>query len=88
MRGREDMAFLIVKKRKDVDPKDLEKALKTGSYDFPIYTDVDKPEEFPNAETPVTYIVDKKGNIRFHQPEAADWNDPAVDAYLTGLARE
>jgi thiol-disulfide isomerase/thioredoxin len=88
MRGRDDVAFLIVKKRKDVDPKDLEKALKTGSYDFPIYTEKDKATEFPNAETPVTYIVDRKGNIRFKESEAADWDDPAVDAYLDGLTKE
>jgi len=36
----------------------------------------------------VTYIVDRKGNIRFKEPEAADWDDPAVDAYLIGLAKE
>jgi peroxiredoxin len=85
MRDRGDVAFLIVKK--DNYDDSFEKVMKAGHYDFPIYTETGKSPEFPNAEVPVTYIVDRDGGIRFREAETANWDDPSVQAYLLGLAR-
>lgn len=58
-------------------------------YDLPIYSDGGvRPRQFLSDMVPATYLVDRKGRVRWQQIGAANWNDDLVVGYIRALAEE
>ena len=69
----------------DDKEKVTEFILKKG-YTLPIYYEVNnRPKQFNASSIPVTYVLDKKGNIIVEKTGAADWNSGNFRVLLDGL---
>ncbi|MFT0716620.1 TlpA family protein disulfide reductase [Flagellimonas lutimaris] len=67
----------------------VETFLKKKGYDLPVYFQVSAtPKELESGSIPVTYILDKQGNIVVDKTGAANWNSDKTRALLDKLIAE
>lgn len=60
-----------------------------NKHDLPLYVSRAKLPAFLKGKgLPSTYIIDKKGTIRYKHAGPARWNHPSVGAFLSQLALE
>lgn len=84
-KGNHNVLFIMA----DMD-QDLSKAgkfMKKKGFDLPVYTPASEiPEELYTGTLPTTVVLDKSGKISFHHEGTADYSNPEVAAFITGLA--
>ncbi|MDF0708854.1 MAG: TlpA disulfide reductase family protein [Bacteroidota bacterium] len=63
--------------------------LKKKGYELPVYFQASAmPSELESGSIPVTYIIDRKGNIVVDKTGAANWNSDSTRDLLDGLLSE
>lgn len=83
LRGTE-VEFLLVSPEA---PEPVMRFLRRYEYDLPVFLEVgDMPNAFGLRALPTTFVVDRSGNIVLKHRGAAEWDDPAVRAFLRALA--
>lgn len=85
MEGNPNIVFMLV----DADG-DLSKAatyMAAQKFNLPVFVGEGKiPEVLFSGSMPTTVILDKAGRIAFQHSGAADYSDPKMQAFITGLA--
>ena len=67
----------------------VETFLKKKEYDLPVYFQASTiPQELESNSIPVTYILDKEGNIVVDKTGAANWNSDKIRSLLDVLISE
>lgn len=67
----------------------VEAFLKKKGYDLPVYFQASAtPKELESSSIPVTYIIDKKGNVVVDKTGAANWNSDKTRSLLDKLISE
>jgi len=70
-------------------PDKVNSFIKRKGFDIPVYfSKQTPPKEFYSSSVPVTYVVDKKGNIVLKKTGAARWNSNKVKKFLDKLCSE
>jgi thiol-disulfide isomerase/thioredoxin len=57
-------------------------------YEFPMYSSTYAPEIFNISSIPVTFVLNKKGQIVFTKKGTSDWNSPSVHQFLDELLNQ
>ena len=71
------------------DPEKVGRFLTKNSYRLPVYFNHSKPPlVLQSASIPVTYVIDKKGNIAIRKTGAANWNGEKARGLLDTLLNE
>jgi len=86
LRDRDDIVFLAVSK--DQDTAMVSEFLKKRSLNLPVYMRIENSEEFPPGGIPVTFVVERKGTVRFRHSGPVNWDHPSAKAYLLAVAGE
>ncbi|AEM71261.1 Redoxin domain protein [Allomuricauda ruestringensis DSM 13258] len=67
----------------------VEAFLKKKGYELPVYFQASAtPKELESGSIPVTYIIDKKGNVVVDKTGAANWNSDKTRSLLDELISE
>jgi len=83
---KEKVAFVFVANDEREKVKNF--LLKKG-YSFPVYYQKTKaPKQLETSSIPVTFIIDKKGNIVVKETGAANWNSDKTRTLLDSLLAE
>ena len=71
------------------DKATIEAFLAEKGYDLPIYTSVTViPEDLTTTSIPISYVLDKAGNIVIEKTGAADWNSTKVRGLFDELIKK
>jgi len=84
---KDKVTFLFVA----LDDKDkVSKFITKKGYTFPVYYDVTrkKPTQFNTSSIPITYVMDKEGNIVVEKTGAANWNSTSFRSVLDTMLNE
>ncbi len=80
------MTFLFIA---EDDPKKVNRFLQKKGYQLPVFYNHSKPPlVLQSTSIPVTYIIDKKGNIVISKTGAANWNNEKTRGLLNHLLNE
>lgn len=64
----------------------INKFMEKHNYDFPVYKQLTQaPEEFNYSSIPITFLIDKKGEIVISKSGSADWNSEKVRTTIDKL---
>ena len=64
----------------------VNKFMEKHNYDFPVYKQLTQaPEEFKHSSIPMTFLIDKSGEIVISKSGAADWNSEKVRTTIDKL---
>ena len=86
LKNNPNIVFVIVDA--DGDFKKSVPFMQKRRFTMPLYKVISGvPESLASTAIPVTTIIDKKGNITFHQEGSADYSNPKIRAYLEGIAK-
>ena len=81
---REKVAFVLYTEENEHIVREFE-----NEYDLPIYNSIDRIPEYLNvASLPQTFIIDKKGVVRYVHSGMALWSDKNVVDFMKVLAAE
>ena len=87
----EDVTFLLVTRESvETVTKFINKNRYNISFDeLPLYSSAKKPPRKLDMSTyPTTYLIDKKGHIRYKRRGATEWTKPALITYVRSLVEE
>ncbi len=85
-RYKNKVAFVFVSNEQD---SILHKFMKTNEYDFPVYRAISNtPPALYGKSLPLTYVLDKKGDIVIRKEGAADWDTSEMNQTMEKLLAE
>jgi thiol-disulfide isomerase/thioredoxin len=78
-----DVAFLLVT---DEKKEKVCRLLEKHGMELPVYIqDQNRPKMFKTKKLPITYILDKEGNIAMRRTGSTEWDDPACQDFIRDL---
>ena len=81
----EDVVFLLITDEKE---KKVRHFLEKHPMDLPIYVRGKKcPKTFKTKRLPITYILDRQGNIAMRRTGCTEWNEPVYETFIGDLAK-
>lgn len=83
---KDKVAFVFVANDEKIK---VEAFLQKKGYELPVYfQSTTTPQQLESSSIPVTYIIDKNGNIVVNRSWVADWNSKSTRALLDSLLQE
>jgi thiol-disulfide isomerase/thioredoxin len=82
---KEDVAFLLITDEKE---KKVRRFLEKHKLDLPIYIRGKKhPKTFKTKRLPITYILDRQGNIAMRRTGSTEWDEPVCEKFIRDLVK-
>jgi len=80
-----DVAFLLITDEKEEKVRGF---LEKHRMDLPVYIrDRNTPDAFKTKRLPITYILDRGGNIAMRRTGSTEWDDPVCQDFIRGLTK-